>query len=73
MWYFFPCFLFSYDTGNGISAQESGYLKNPGIPGLEAQVAQGRYSFTAPDGTRVSVQYIADEGGFRPVVKITPP
>lgn len=30
------------------------------------QVAQGQYSYTDPEGNRVSVQYIADENGFQP-------
>jgi hypothetical protein len=28
-------------------------------------VAQGSYSYTAPDGTPITVTYIADENGFR--------
>ncbi|KAG8233375.1 hypothetical protein J437_LFUL005837, partial [Ladona fulva] len=43
-------YAYSYQTGNGISAQERGFLKNPGTQ-VEAQVAQGSYSYTAPDGT----------------------
>lgn len=56
----------SYETGNGISAQEQGYLKNAGNPQSEAQVAQGSFSYTGPDGVQYSIQYIADdEGGFQ--------
>ncbi|PZC85395.1 hypothetical protein B5X24_HaOG201891 [Helicoverpa armigera] len=33
----------------------------------EIHVQQGSYSYTAPDGTLISVKYIADENGFRPV------
>lgn len=40
----------SYETGNGISAEEQGYVKNQGIPEQEAQTAQGQYQYTAPDG-----------------------
>lgn len=54
----------SYETGNGIAAQEQGYLKNPGTD-AEAQVAQGSYSYTGPDGVLYTVTYIADENGFR--------
>lgn len=37
----------SYETGNGIVAQEQGYLKNP-----ETQVKQGSFAYTGPDGIR---------------------
>ncbi|XP_071442458.1 endocuticle structural glycoprotein SgAbd-2-like [Hetaerina americana] len=57
-------YAYSYQTGNGISASERGFLKSPGTQ-LEAQVAQGSYSYTAPDGTPITVNYIADENGFR--------
>ena len=30
------------------------------------QVAQGSYSYTAPDGTRITITYTADENGFVP-------
>lgn len=59
-------FYFSYETGNEIQAEESGYLKNAGTPDQEAQVAQGSYSYTAPDGQRITVTYVADENGFVP-------
>lgn len=50
---------YAYETGNGIAAEEQGYLKNAGNPDLEAQVAQGQYQYTAPDGQviRVSLFY----------------
>lgn len=53
----------SYETGNGIQAQEQGYLKNAGVKDQEAQVAQGSYSYTGPDGIPITVTYIADENG----------
>ncbi|XP_046665436.1 endocuticle structural glycoprotein SgAbd-2-like [Homalodisca vitripennis] len=58
-------YQYSYQTANGIAAQERGYLKNAGQPDLEAQVAEGSYQFTSDDGVPVSITYIADEGGFR--------
>ncbi|XP_046392160.1 endocuticle structural glycoprotein SgAbd-2-like [Ischnura elegans] len=57
-------YSYSYQTENGISAAEAGQLKNPGTVD-EAMVAQGSYSYTAPDGTPIELRYIADENGFR--------
>ncbi|NP_001166719.1 cuticular protein RR-1 motif 32 precursor [Bombyx mori] len=59
-------YQFSYETGNGIAAQEQGYLKNAGAKDAEAQVAQGSFTYTSPEGIPISVSYVADENGFRP-------
>ncbi|KAJ3634846.1 hypothetical protein MTP99_007788 [Tenebrio molitor] len=56
---------FAYETGDGIQAQEEGYLKNAGSQD-EAQAAQGSFSYTSPDGQQISVSYTADENGFQP-------
>nr|CAH7756675.1 unnamed protein product [Callosobruchus chinensis] len=58
-------FSYSYATGDGQQVQAQGYLKNPGAKDNEAEVIQGSYSYTAPDGTPITVTYIADELGFR--------
>ncbi|KAL4706490.1 hypothetical protein ACJJTC_015688 [Scirpophaga incertulas] len=58
-------YQYSYETGNGIAAQEQGYLKNAGVKDAEAQVAQGSFAYTSPEGIPISVSYIADENGFR--------
>lgn len=55
--------LHSYETGNGIAAQEQGYLKNAGHKDQEAQVAQGSFSYTSPEGIPITLTYIADEFG----------
>ncbi|XP_045534369.1 uncharacterized protein LOC106714766 [Papilio machaon] len=59
-------YKWSYETGNGISAEELGYIKNLGVPEQEAQTAQGQYQYTAPDGQVIQLKYIADENGFQP-------
>lgn len=68
-------YRFEYLTGNGIMAQEEGYLNNPNNaqwPDCEKtgdcpeQVAIGSYSYTAPDGQQISVSYKADANGFQP-------
>ncbi|KAF4520083.1 hypothetical protein B566_EDAN014188 [Ephemera danica] len=61
-------YKFSYETGNGIRAEESGYIKElPGRSAEEskAQVMEGSYSYTGPNGQVYTVNYIADENGFR--------
>ncbi|PSN37144.1 Endocuticle structural glycoprotein SgAbd-2 [Blattella germanica] len=58
-------YRYNYETGNGISAREEGFLKNPGQKDLEAQVATGTYSYTGPDGVLYTITYTADENGFR--------
>ncbi|XP_060517304.1 endocuticle structural glycoprotein SgAbd-2-like [Cylas formicarius] len=58
-------FSYNYVSGDGTQAQAQGYLKNAGQKDAEAEVIQGSYSYTAPDGTPITVTYIADENGFR--------
>ncbi|XP_076270266.1 endocuticle structural glycoprotein SgAbd-2-like [Rhynchophorus ferrugineus] len=58
-------FSYSYVSGDGSQAQAQGYLKNPGQKDAEAEVIQGSYSYTAPDGTPITVTWVADENGFR--------
>ncbi|XP_059620308.1 endocuticle structural glycoprotein SgAbd-2-like [Phlebotomus argentipes] len=73
-------FNFSYEAGNGINVEGAGFTKRAQVPridpetgaesGFEEQdvlVQTGSYSYTAPDGTPIHVQYIADENGFQPV------
>ncbi|CAH1391462.1 unnamed protein product [Nezara viridula] len=53
----------SYQTGNGINAQESGR----GGPGpQDGTSAQGSYSYTGPDGQVYTITYTADANGFVP-------
>ncbi|KAJ8947813.1 hypothetical protein NQ314_008536 [Rhamnusium bicolor] len=60
----------TYDTENGISAQESGQQKAIGPDAGTA--AQGSYQYTSPEGVPVQIQYIADENGFQPVGNVLP-
>ncbi|CAH0749720.1 unnamed protein product [Diatraea saccharalis] len=70
----------SYETGNGIKREETSYEKvipktrsagseegEENDDSNEIHVQEGSYSYVAPDGTVISVKYIADENGFRPV------
>ncbi|RZF33383.1 hypothetical protein LSTR_LSTR011917 [Laodelphax striatellus] len=60
-------YSYSYETGNGIKAEETGSLKDiPGEDGKPSQaiVAQGSYSYTDLEGHVITVTYTADENGF---------
>ncbi|XP_053607499.1 pupal cuticle protein 20-like [Plodia interpunctella] len=59
-------YKFSYETGNGISAHESGAPRAQGPEG-PAVTAEGGFSYSAPDGQQISLSYTADENGFHPV------
>lgn len=52
-------FSYTFDTSNGIHADESGTAVN----GVKAQ---GSYSYTGDDGKFYEVVYSADENGFQP-------
>ncbi|XP_060518417.1 uncharacterized protein LOC132697141 [Cylas formicarius] len=58
-------YRWSFEADNGISAQESGQLKNANSQD-PIEEAQGSFQYTAPDGTPIQLQYIANEGGFQP-------
>lgn len=58
--------LYSYKTGNNIDASETGFLKDFSDEHPNGVLVQhGEYTYTAPDGQIVNVQYTADEHGFR--------
>ncbi|XP_030035556.1 endocuticle structural glycoprotein ABD-4 [Manduca sexta] len=61
-------YRFSYETDNGIKAEETGTLKKAtGPDASDVIVAQGAFTYTAPDGTVIALNYVADdEGGFKP-------
>ncbi|RZF39909.1 hypothetical protein LSTR_LSTR010537 [Laodelphax striatellus] len=59
-------YKYNYATGNNIQVEETGYLKNAGIPEQEIQSAQGYFSYVDPDGVPVQLTYTADENGFVP-------
>ena len=56
-------YKFSYESANGIKAEEQGEVKNKGSDN-EIQSVQGSYSYTSPEGQLISVTYVADENGF---------
>ncbi|XP_061721039.1 uncharacterized protein LOC133527862 [Cydia pomonella] len=52
-------YFYSYDTSNGIHADETGEVGN-------GTRAQGGFTYTGDDGKVYSVVYTADENGFQP-------
>lgn len=59
-------YKWSYETGNGIKAEEEGHLEEAGTDD-EAMKAEGGYSYTGDDGQAISLTYVADKNGFQPV------
>ncbi|CAG9858247.1 unnamed protein product [Phyllotreta striolata] len=58
-------YSWSFETGNGIQAQEQGQIKNQGTEN-EGPSVQGSVQYTSEDGTPISLTYVADENGFQP-------
>ncbi|KAK9512451.1 hypothetical protein O3M35_000882 [Rhynocoris fuscipes] len=58
-------YSFSYETGNGIKAQESGRQSSAAGPEGPGTAAQGSFSYTGPDGVQYTITYTADENGFQ--------
>ncbi|KAL5287373.1 hypothetical protein ACFFRR_008338 [Megaselia abdita] len=54
-------YSFDLKLDNGVSAQESGHLKDENTIS-----AQGSYGFTSPEGEQISISYTADENGYQP-------
>lgn len=56
-------YQYSFETGNGISADQKGDLKKVGD--VEALEVQGQFQYPSEDGN-IQLSYIADENGFQP-------
>ncbi|KAK5646160.1 hypothetical protein RI129_004624 [Pyrocoelia pectoralis] len=57
-------YSYSYQTADGQQVQAEGVLRLTGPEGPTPAV-HGSYSYSAPDGTPVTVNYVADEYGYR--------
>lgn len=58
-------YSYSYETGNGIKAEEHGQLAKISKD-EDAIRVQGSFSYSDADGNPVSLNYVADENGFQP-------
>ncbi|KAG8239946.1 hypothetical protein J437_LFUL019534 [Ladona fulva] len=69
-------YVYSYETANGIRAEENGEVrKNPNPPSPAAREAgegsdtliavRGSISYTSPEGIPITLNYVADENGFQ--------
>jgi hypothetical protein len=62
-------YRYSYQTGDGITAEEQGEQRPvPDENGVvePGTVNRGSFSYTSPEGQLITVTYIADENGFQP-------
>ncbi|XP_017482825.1 PREDICTED: cuticle protein [Rhagoletis zephyria] len=60
-------YTYSYETENGIQAEERGVPVKVGTE-EQKEVVEGSYSYVSPDGMRVIVKYTADENGYHPTI-----
>ncbi|XP_050325458.1 uncharacterized protein LOC126756434 [Bactrocera neohumeralis] len=60
-------YKYSYETENGIQAEERGVPVKLGTE-EQKEVVEGSYSYVTADGLRVIVKYTADENGFHPTI-----
>ncbi|KAF7263788.1 hypothetical protein GWI33_001135 [Rhynchophorus ferrugineus] len=63
-------YRYSYQTENGIVAQERGYQRY--LPSGAGTVARGSYRYTSPEGRPIVVSYVADQNGFHPISSALP-
>jgi hypothetical protein len=54
-----------FSDRNGTTVSEQGRLLNTNDDWEAVIVKEGSYSYVSPEGTRITVNYVADEKGFR--------
>lgn len=61
--------IYAYDTGSGVYVYQAA---TPRVQrtGIILNGVEGSYSYTSPDGTKVTVTYTANENGYNPKVSI---
>lgn len=61
----------SFETSGGIKHEEDGKVIDPTAE-ISGIAVRGSYSFVGDDGVTYTVNYVADENGFRPEGKHLP-
>lgn len=62
-----PVIFTRFQTSDGVARSETGVLNNVGTEN-EAMSVTGDISFTTDDGKKVTIKFVSDENGYRPVV-----
>ncbi|XP_045446425.1 endocuticle structural glycoprotein ABD-4-like [Melitaea cinxia] len=57
-------YQYSFETGNGISADQKGDLKKVGD--VDAIEVHGQFQYPSEDGQNIQLTYVADENGYQP-------
>lgn len=59
-------FLYRFDSTNGLSVKSKGYVKPPVAPDQgPIQAIEGSYSYVDALGKPQTINYVADENGYR--------
>lgn len=58
-------FVSRFETSDGTQREERGEISNPESDNAILRV-QGSYSYITPEGTIITVRYIADDQGYKP-------
>lgn len=59
-------FNYAFESGDGTKAEQNGQLKYVDQENA-GEAIQGQFSYEGDDGQTYSIQYTADENGYRPV------
>ncbi|XP_012219921.1 endocuticle structural glycoprotein SgAbd-8 [Linepithema humile] len=56
-------YFLQWESANGITFEERGVQKNAGQKDKEAEEVRGSATWTAPDGQKINLGWLADENG----------
>ncbi|XP_054263874.1 endocuticle structural protein SgAbd-6-like [Macrosteles quadrilineatus] len=58
---------FEYETSDGVIRKETGVLQNAGTDN-EIMVVTGSVTWTGDDGKKYTINFTADQDGYKPVI-----